>query len=549
MKSSRIQVIQLITGISFLIILTVVLVCSKTVFDLLDEGYYLLSYDREQPIYFQFTGFHFLVRLLPFSDDIFIVRLYRVLLLLLAAFVLARALHKKIFQQQEFLTVLTYVLLGNFSSYVFAPQTLSYNTLNLIFLELLIASYIFFRDEKLKSENYKQVILFSIVLGFLAFNKITTAVLMVSVVIIDQLIYKWGKWGQLIKTIFIVGFISLLVFVAVMFAAYGLDLPDKIKLLLTPGNPFKGRYLSYWFLLNQFSVRTFLQDKLWIIFTLAYLICYISFKKFKSENSPFLVALFALIAVSSCYYYRKIYYSFPGSEFFYSFLLFYFLIWLQSVLSQHETKKVDWHFIILFLLIPFIGFWGSDNPPFLGMNHYYVFGILLCLYFSQILPLKFFNIYPVIIAGYVVFNLLWQPFANPPVFEQKKSIIIHHQRINVSDRIYVANEAFEKILPAIQRENPLISVGTPIGLLYIHNLRNYFTIYFNHYTLTIGYLKLIQTKPLPDNSQILVCKTEVQDNEEINKALNDFMENIKKSKISIEKVAETDQYSLMKIHR
>lgn len=542
------KVARFVAGFSFLSIFLSVLFISRTGIDLLDEGYYLIGYNREQPIYFQLSGFHFLTRLLPLSDNIVMARLYRILLLLLSGFVLAKALHKKIFMQEDYLTLLFLVLVGNFSSYMFAPQTISYNTYNLLFLELLTASYLYFREEFIRKENVIYLLLFSFVLGLLAFNKTTTAALMALAVTVDQFIYKRTKFWEWFKIVMVIGILSLVVFIAAMFWAYGMSLPYKIGLLLKADSPFQSQHVSMLFLVKQLFVSTLLQSKKFILFTIAYLLAYYLFKKYKSENSSILIFLFAVIAVGACYFYRKVYYdNFPGSEFFYSFILFYLIAWLLKFGSRPPGEKTDWHFIILCILMPLIGFWGSNLPPFLGLTQYLVFGVLIGFYFYRQLPIRFFLFFPLIISGFVLFNVLWQPYYNPPVFDQDRLIEVNGNKINVSESIYSINSEFLKTLPSIQRNIPLVNIGVPAGLLYINSLKNYYTVYFNEASFTVGYLKLISLEKLPDKFHVLIAKDAITQSAEIKTATEAFLNNSRITGYVVTQVFESAKYKLLLI--
>lgn len=546
MTDSSSKVARIIAGISFFAIFVSVLLISRTGIDLLDEGYYLIGYSREQPIYFQLSGFHFLTRLLPFSDSMVIARLYRVLLLLISGFVFAKALHKKVFIQEDYLTLLFLVLVGNFSSYMFAPQTISYNTYNLVFLELLIVSYLYFREVFVNKKSLVYLLLFSFFLGLTAFNKTTTAALMAMFVIIDQFFYKRQNVWQWFKTILVIGFVSLLVFTTLMFWAYGVSLPDKIKLLVEADSPFQSQHVSIFFLLKQLFVSTLLQSKKFVLFTLAYLLAYYVFRKYKSENTTILVFLFAAVAIAACYFYRKIYYNnFPGSEFFYSFILFYLIAWLLQFRSNPPAEKTDWHFIVLCILMPLIGFWGSNTPPFLGLTQYLVFGVLLGFYFFRLLPIRFFVFFPFIISCFVLFNVLWQPYYNPPVFDQDRIIDIHGNRIHVSESIYAINNDFVKALPAIQRDIPLVNIGVQAGLLYINNLKNYYTVYFNEPGFTAGYLKLISLEKLPVKFQVLIDRDAVAQSAEIESATKQFLNNSKVAGYTITQIFESTKYTVL----
>jgi hypothetical protein len=159
-------------------------------------------------------------------------------------------------------------------------------------------------------------------------------------------------------------------------------------------------------------------------------------------------------------------------------------------------------------VLPFIGFWGSDNPPMLGIIHYMGFSLLLVVYMNQLINFRFLPVMVVLITFFTLYNYTWAPYHNPPVFKQKKEISVRGVTIKVSDHVFSEVEKFKSVYTFIQQELPLIPVGVPNGLLYIHQLQAYYTICFNNPKFTAGYLRLLQEKGVLNNVQILVYKKE-----------------------------------------
>lgn len=541
--------LYLLYSLVLLLILTPLLLLNTGI-DIFDEGYYLQGYVREQNIFFQYSGFHFLVRLLPFSENIVIARIYRIVLLIAVAIILGKVLQRKVFTDKSSYEVIAYVLLGNFLTYVHLPSTISYNTLSLIFLELLLTGYLYFRN--LTYSNSKTfvlpVVLFSIVLGLQAFNKPTSALLFALLFAVDQAIYRLPHWKDYFKIILLTGFISLLTFFILIALNYGDKFWQIIQIFQSKDNPFNEGHLSLRFLISQLLIIPLLQSKKFVLYTFGYLLVYILAKRYRYEQHYVVQIVFTAITLIVLYQYRKVYFNQPGAEYLFAFLLFYLMAWVLYYLKNPQIKsKIDWHLVLALFCLPYIGFWGSNNPPMLGIIHYMVFPLLLIVYLNQYLQLKFVRFLPVLLVGFTLYNFIWAPFYNPPVFNQNYKLNVRGTVMRVSDYVHNRNSVFDSISYYISHQLPLIPVDVPNGLLYVHRLKGYLTLYFNSPEFTVGYLKLIQMKGLPDKAQILVHKLHRSD--AIERALNKFLQYVAEKNYQVQLLNENSEYKLYVIFK
>lgn len=530
------------------VLLAVVLLLSNTGIDLFDEGYYLLGYDKKQDIYFQFTGFHFLVRLLPFSDHLLIIRIYRVLLLAGAAYVLARSLYKNVFTEHSFSYVLAYTILGNLLTYVHGPASLSYNTLSVIFIELMLAAYIAFRTAPLVwSKSFIiPVVFFGLILSLQAFNKPTSALLLAVLFSIDQFICRKAVMRHYFLLVCGTGFVSLLFFLFLIYVYYGPNIREILHLLKQPDNPFSEGHLDSGFMFGQLVINTVIQSKKFVLFSLIYLLLFSLLRFRQLHNSVLAFFLFSAVTLFVFYQYRVVYFGQPGAEYLYSFFLFFSFIWFiqRKKLSEQEKEKARLSFFLILLVLPFAGFWGSNNPPMLGIIHYMIFPLLSLVYMNQLVNFRFLPVLAVLITGFTVYSYVWAPFYNPSVLKQQKELSVRGVTVHVSDYVFSEAEKFKAVYPFINKDAPLIPAGVPNGLLYSNRLHAYYTIHFNSSEFTAGYLRLLQKISVPENAQLLVYKTE--ESELVKKAVKAYIKKAKKGGMLAVNVYETSDYQLIR---
>jgi hypothetical protein len=540
--------IRIIYFCLFVLVLTPLLLIN-TGLDLFDEGYYLQGYVREQPIYFQLSGFHFLVRLLPLSDHILFARAYRVVLLIVAGLIFSRALHKKIFPDLSFSLVAGYVLLGNFLTYVHLSATISYNSLSVIFLELLLTSYLFFRDAEpgFSRQFVVPFITFGILLGFQAFNKPTSAALLALLFAVDQTVYRFRQWKNLLIILSSTAALSALVLFALAAHSFGSNLISAVRLMSQPDNPFSEGHLSAGFMIGQLLINTVLQSKMFLLFTFIYLVVYLAAKRFGYINHWITSVLFTGITLGVFFKYRSVYFGQPGAEYLFAFFLFVLFAWViyWSKVDRRKNPQADFHLIATLFVLPFAGFWGSNNPPMLGIIHYMVFPLLLVVYLNRWLQLHFVKLLPLLLTAFTLYNFIWAPFYNPPVFDQKNKVQVRGVQLKVSDYVYNRALAFDSVQQSVDRDVALIPVAVPNGLLYVNRLISFKTLHFNSPEFTEGYLKLLRLQQLPDQLQLLLYKK--HESEQINKAWLTFKNFLGQKGYEFFVLKETDEYVLLKV--
>jgi hypothetical protein len=532
----------------FVLILTP-LVLISTGLDLYDEGYYLQGYVREQPIYFQLSGFHFLVKLLPLSDNILVARAYRVVLLIVTGLIFSRTLQRKVFQDLSFSLVAGYVLLGNFLTYVYLSSTISYNILNVIFLELLLSAYLFFRNAvfRFSKEVLIPLISFGVLLGFQAFNKPTTATILALLFVIDQTVYRFRKWRDLLIILSSTAALSVLVLFVLAVLSFGSNLISAIRLMFQPDNPLSDEHLNADFLISQLFVKTIHQSKFYLLFTASYFAVYLVARRYGKINHWITIILFTIITLVVFYKYRSVYFGEPGAEYLFAFLLFVLFAWSMLWWKSDCRNKlnVDFHLIAVLFLLPFAGFWGSNNPPMLGIIHYMVFPLLLIVYLNRWLQLLYVQLLPVLLTAFMLYNFIWAPFNNPPVFEQNRKVQVRGTQMKVSDYVYKRAVAFDSIKPFIERRLPLIPVAVPNGLLYMNHLIVFKTLHFNHPKFTEGYLKLLSLQQLPDQFQLLLYKN--HGSEKLNMTWESFKKSLGQEGYKFFILIETEEYILLNV--
>ncbi len=512
-------------------------------FDICDEGYYLQGYMRNQPIFFQYTGFHFFVKLLPFSDNLLAARLYKLVMIMLAACVLGYSLKRKIFIDDPAALVLGYSLLGGLLIYMHGPSTISYNSLSLVFMLLLVALYMEFRmaTNFLATFSIWTILLFAIILGCLAFNKITSAALMAVFISVDQFIYRRKYLLSYFGLIGVIAIISLITLALLFWLAYGSHLQFIYHCSGLANNPFSERHVNAGFMIRQLVWTPFTQSKTYVVFTVLYLLVYVFFSRTVGRNSVTAQLIFAGIFIASLIKYRAFYFSQPSAEGFYALVFFILVVIFFAAIAGKSTYKIDKHFVCLLFAVPFIGFWGSDNPPMLGVIHYTGFTLLLVYYLNHFLQLRFLHFIPVLITAFTIWNFLWNPFFNPPVFEYNKYVKVHGVETKVSDYTFEAQDNFLQILPHISKDEPIIPIAVPNGLMYINELPSYLTLYYNSPNFTTGYINLLGMTSLPERFQILFCKTDTSS--EVAEAYAGFKTHLARLNYRIELLAETAQYA------
>ncbi|NTS43778.1 hypothetical protein HRG84_23050 [Flavisolibacter sp. BT320] len=524
-----------------------VLATANIGFDLRDEGYYFLGYERNQDLFFLFSGSHKLIRLLPFSDHIVINRIYRVVLILTASLIFARSLNRACFTKDKFWIVFSWVLLANTVSYLFGPISLSYNTLNLLMLQVTFAVLIdiYLSSHGLnKYKRFLRLLLFSFLLSLLIVNKPSTGAL-VTILFAVSLFYLYRKIpGKAVKDLLFVGISSIVFTCTVYFLMY----QDQLKLILSlllqkqfyPGD----QHLNFAFLFKQTLVKPFHDAKGVILFALAYLVIYFIWKKNIIRYKVFLSLFFLLLFLSIVSYHKFYYNGYAGAQFIYSYLLFIVIANYQLIKGKLKELDHSKKYIIVWLaLLPIIGFWGSDVPFFLGVLNLIGFHVLLFLFFQES-RLYGFRIFSILIVGFAFYVNLFNPYSNPTVFQQKNKINSSKANLFVSDYVYDEYLALLKVKPFILESDALINIGTPVGSLYLCELKSFHTIYFNSVFFNNGYLQLIKNTTFNKRVQILYNKKS-NHSDSYKKMKDGFYMFLLDKGYTLSKNIETEKYELV----
>jgi hypothetical protein len=535
-------------GCNALILLTLFF-CINTSIELRDEGYYLQGYLRNQPIFFNHSGFHFIVRLLPYSDDIFMARLYRIILHLAAGTTLAWSIHKYVLKHIPFSHLAAYAVLGNFLSYLFSPLSISYNSLNLIFLQLLFAVYLSFRAISFSTSKrlYIPLLVFGVLLGMQAYNKLTSAAFVTMMICADQLLLRYTKKIQLLSIVAIIGVVSLITFIGWIYFTFGKNFLTGLQLGNKSYSPFDDGHNSLSFILKQLLVNPVVDARFLFLYTLAFAAVYYFSLKLDKQQSLFTHAGYFLILSAVFYQFRNVHLGlFTGAEYIVSFALFVIIAFLVQRAQLSNGDYFNYHFAFALFLMPFAGFFGSDNPPLLGLSHYTLFYLLLIIYINQWLKITFVSyVFPVMISGFLLYHIIYDPYSNPSVFKQRNSTIICGKRICVSDFVFEQIKSFEQIRPSISAQKPLIPVAVSNGILYVNDLRSFYTIQYNNIFLTLGYIQLLLDNDLPGDAQILINKHEFY--EFTKPKIQQLLSKASASGLNAELVKETDQYQLYQL--
>jgi hypothetical protein len=482
-------------------------------FDLRDEGYHYFGYNRNQPIFFEFSAFQFIIRIFPYSDDIVYNRMYKILLLISGAFIFSYALYKTYLQNIDLTEIFIWACLGNSLTYVIGPGSLSYNQLNLFFLEVSLSIHIVFLANYYRMRKIKKFILlitFSFFLSLIFLNKLTSAILFFIFILIDT--YYFYKSSRIIwiKFILTISILSLLFTISFFGVLYGRNF-EMIYEYIIQSISSNDKHFNVFFLIENISLKIFNENSVLLIFLISNFFL-IYFKKKITINSLgllFYYSIFVLLFICSFVYYHKFYYNtYTGSQYFYSFFIIFLIFnYLNNGVLNFKSRLTFW-----LLILPIIGFFGSDGSFFHGIGHYIAFHLVLILTMDAKLDLEMKYLLPLLMGGVILYGYLFNPYANPPLLSQTKPISISNRIIYVSENTYNQYKEFEPVLKYVDARKSIINIGTPAGCLYLLNVNNYFTVYFNEKFSISRYLNLIKKRNLPDQVQLVYYKKSININ-------------------------------------
>jgi hypothetical protein len=442
-----------------------------------------------------------------------------------------------------------YAVLGSFLSYVFSPLSISYNSLNLILLQLLLAVYLVFRAKpySFSSSTFGPITTFGILLGLLAYNKVTSAAFVTMLLCIDQLLLRFREKKQLLSVISLIGLVSFTVFASCIYCTFGRNFLVGIYLGTKSYSPFDDGHNSLGFILKQLFVNPVVDSRFLFLYTLGFTALYYVSLFLKKQQSLLVQLGYCAILFVVFHQFRNVYnYVHTGSEYivaFYLFIIIAFIIYYRQKISIEHFKL---HIAMALFALPFAGFFGSDNRPMLGLSHYMGFCLLLIMYLNHWLKISFVNYgLPVMLSGFLLHQILIDPYHNPSVFEQNKPANINGRQIYVSKTVNKEMHEFAKIKPYIEADKPLIPIAVSNGILYSHNLRSFYTFQYNNVHLTFGYIQLLLGINLPPDAQIIINKEE--DNEYIQMGIQQLLTKASAEGLNAELVKETEHYVLYQL--
>lgn len=195
------KIIKLLSWVITIAMLLIILWGLNKGFDLSDEGYYMLGFNKEQVIGNQVLFFWLPVKyVFSFVElNVLNIRIIRLLLTILSSFVLSLGFYrwyKYISGNSNFIIILGIVLIGNFASYTIFPQSLSYNTLIPFYQGLSIGILFYALSE---NNKFKVSFLFFIIgflLPFQIITKIISGLLFIVLVLILIFIYKFNNLNK-----------------------------------------------------------------------------------------------------------------------------------------------------------------------------------------------------------------------------------------------------------------------------------------------------------------------------------------------------------------
>jgi len=451
-------------------------------FDINDEGFYFLGYDKEQNIFFSTTGFHFIVRLFPDSDNIVMNRIYRLLLHFIGAFFLFLATFNYFKPKGNFLVGLCWVLIGSLASYVYAPNSLSYNTINLFLLELSLSVFLILLLTKIESKNYKWwAVLLMILISLLIFNKASSGVLVLGVFALYYLLFDSSIFIKKLRKISIFGVVVVAMSAFWFWITFGHDIfifyheAGNAKLNLASDH----NGLVYH--LKQLFVNPFFQSKKQLVFVFGFLFIFFLERKYKlrwSVASNLAEAFYLLISLLLFAYYLKYYACGPGAEIFTAILVF---LTVAVFIINMEWLVQNAGILILIFCLPLIGFAGSNVSPFEGMNHYLAFYFTLIFLIGKQVEFFFLKVFYFLSGVFIVIRFVVFPFENPPLYSLTKDVKFNDfsEVVIVKDEVKAELLSFKEFVESAELSKDVAFLNVSPGILYLDNKINYGTLYYN----------------------------------------------------------------------
>lgn len=463
-------------------VVAVILYFINVGFDINDEGYYFLGYDREQDVFFSTTGFHFLVRFFPSSDGIIMNRIYRLLLHFAGSYFLFRALFDYFEPKGNKWIGFFWILLGSLASYVYAPNSLSYNTINLFLLELSLSVLLILVRTQVKSIKYFWMAgMLMVLLSLVIFNKASSGVLVMGVFSI----YYFFTDLNSVK----IKFVNVIILGSIVFACSALWFCLSFgQNIITYFHEIENNRLinisdhqGLIYHLKQLFLNPIIQSKKQLLFVSLLLLVFFIERKYQSKwprLSHLSEVFYVLICVSLFTYYLKYYACGSGAEIFTAVLIFLALV---AGFTRNDWVKQNVNILILIFCLPLIGFAGSNVSPFEGMNHYLVFYFALIFLIGNQFDFKFLKFFYFLSAFFILIRFVYFPFENPPLntLAFKVNSVRESNVILVKEEVGNEMKAFNGFVEKANLSNQVAYLNISPGILFLANKVNFGTLYYN----------------------------------------------------------------------
>ena len=360
-----------LTPLNFTLFSIIIYIANKGI-DLTDEGLHLMYANPDQnfnsPVNYNllFKPFYFLFGV---KLSIFSLRIIRLILLTISVLQLFLTI-SKLFFDKKLNTVFNLSLVGLaiFPSYLFGPQTLSYNSITLIFSTFIATQLI---KLTFAPKNKWLIIKISCLIFIVYITKFTTAFLLIGISITVLFYRYWySKNKDYIKSILYLGTITLLVFSIVGYLIPETSLTILIEHIKRP----RGNNYALSSILLSLSI-SFLKTAPFII------IGYFAGKTLNSK-SPYKVFLYSSITIFTFIILYVWNWSYGNEIINLPMFSSYFV---GTVFCNSRLKFNNQKFIILFILLafPFAIYFGTNNSPLIYSNMLLSFIIILVIIFES----------------------------------------------------------------------------------------------------------------------------------------------------------------------
>jgi len=407
-----------------------------------DEGYYLVGYKSTQPIGTEITFFHGLVRMLfgEWATHIIFLRSIRIIFTILLSILLSNSFIKTIAKEERpFLiySLIPVVFISIAISYLFGPQSFSYNTINQVLLVLFFVLAIV--DLKSDKKNILYTVAIGIIIGLTFLNKLTSSFVMVFLYLVTIFINNETK-NFIIKSI-ITGLSAILCLVLFNY----LLRTDLVSNFITLYNYFGGTNSNHGTgsLFGSIKVFCFNLKFPAIVFIISFVVFRFSgiLKKINHSYSILLPVIMSVVLI--IYKYKQLVDTSP--------FIILILIWtayllaiicLNSVLNTKQIffKKENLTITTLLLVLPICGALGSDTGILRNSLLYVFFWMLIPVFIIVIFKMQklFLNVYSlnvvVLLSVQLIFYAWFNPFRQESLKEAKCRIINPY---HASDQIYI----------------------------------------------------------------------------------------------------------------